>query len=174
MGFWHKRPSTVDTAANILRATTTHFSDWSVVFGLSLRPTSTSLRVGASLTVQVVSCDSVQVDADLLTLLGLCQQVDGAAVRGWSVNSVAGGNATVGTIAPQGAVAIYTAPGAKPSANPVRIGVEAPAGQGRTILFSYVQITGGQSRWSFATTFTPDPELNADSTSVVFAAEAMG
>jgi hypothetical protein len=172
MGFWHERVATVDTQASVLRVTTTHFSDWSAILGLSLRPASTSLRVGASLTVQVVSCESVAVDADGAALLGLCQPVGGGAVSGWSVNGVVRGNATVGTIAPQGAVAIYTAPGSKPSANPVRISVEAPAGQGRTILFSYVQITEGQIRWGFSTSFTPERQDESDA--VFFSAEANG
>jgi hypothetical protein len=112
--------------------------------GFSLRPISASLKVGASLTVQLESCDSVEVDEDLATLLGKCDPADASGLSGWSVNGVAGGNGTVGTIVAQGAVAIYTAPGMKPTANPVRISVEVPSGAGRTILFSNVQITDGR------------------------------
>jgi hypothetical protein len=171
-GIWHKSDSTVDAGASVLRTSTTHFSDWSPVLGLALRPGRSNLKVGMTLAVQVISCDSVQMDGQGRTLLGQCQPVAGSAVSGWSVNSVAGGNATFGTIAGAGRAATYTAPAARPSANPVRISVEAPFGAGRTILFSYVQITDGRIKWSFATTFTP--EVSDDPTDVSFKAEAMG
>jgi hypothetical protein len=172
MGFWHKSASTADAAASVLRASTTHFSDWSPVLGLSLRPGRSNLKVGTALTVRVISCDSVQMDGEGRTLLGQCQQAAGGAVSGWSVNGIAGGDATVGRIAGQGRAATYTAPGARPSANPVRISAEAPVGQGRTILFSYVTITEGRIRWSFATTLTP--AMDDDPNTVIFTAEANG
>jgi hypothetical protein len=69
----------------------------------------------------------------------------------WSVNEIAGGNATVGTIASTGssggsATAVYTAPAALPAANPVTIHATAtPPSGGTATVSAAVTITSNVS-----------------------------
>jgi hypothetical protein len=149
-GSWRRRSATVDTVARTVSVTTTHFSDWSLVQGLQLRPGQASVRVGQKLSLDVAYCyagptggayeSGYACDTELLPLnlgVGVC-----------AVNGVAGGNATVGTVSYADGTATYVAPASVPSPATVAVSCEARPGNGRgakQVLVANVTVIGGYS-----------------------------
>lgn len=99
---WHayKDPA-VDTTNKTLSVQTTHFSDWSRVAGLQIRPATGALRADETLQLQVNVCELVD-DGDLLvSLLYECKPFDPVAhTLTWAVNGVVNGSAADGTLTP--------------------------------------------------------------------------
>ncbi len=104
--------------AGTISVSTTHFSDWSWLVGLQLRPPSATLRQGESLMLTAVDCQMHGGDDDNLPqLLALCS-IDQenpplpGIVQEWAVDGIPGGSEAVGTITAgdRPDQAIYTAP----------------------------------------------------------------
>src|SRR6185369_7250018 len=58
-GYWQwAGDATFDALAKIVRVESSHFSDWSLVKGLQIRPPSKSVRVNGSVALHVVTCFS--------------------------------------------------------------------------------------------------------------------
>lgn len=135
-GLWYSLPGqTRDAAAKTLSIPTAHFSDYTVLQTLQLKPVST--RVHASYTADFepwIICDgafaSGDCDGDLLgppgppvaapnarpfTSTTLSSVID----RYWSVNDVQGGDNISGQITESSDIGHYTAPGTVPSPHTV-------------------------------------------------------
>ncbi|MEQ1565149.1 MAG: hypothetical protein ABMA64_05885 [Myxococcota bacterium] len=116
----------LDPAEASITVETDHLSDWSLVAGASLRPGAATVKVGASLDLEVQQCWW----PDPAGLLGYeCGEIDGlyplpTPVRDWSVNGVTGGAGSTGTIAGDHRTATYAAPQQKPSPDVVAVSAE--------------------------------------------------
>jgi hypothetical protein len=129
-GVWRTTGTTQhDVAQRTLRVQTTHFSDWSFVAGVQLRPGAAEVQTGRTLELTVRDCGT---GADTGTpgrqqLLACTDDgAGGIATSGWAVNGAAGGNSSVGQLSGNSAFIakrIYTAPAALPSQNPVAVSV---------------------------------------------------
>lgn len=140
---WQSLGATVE--GDGIRATTTHFSDFSALVGFQLRPGSATVKPGESLGLEVRYCQVFD-DGELVGLVAECQE-DGLMplVTNWSVNGTAGGNAEVGTVSATGTGALYKAPNEAPSDNPVAVSVQFAPPKGkkpRTTLVSNVTVSG--------------------------------
>ena len=131
-GFWQWiGDATVNAPAKTFSVSTTHFSDWSKVKGIQLRPASKVVRVKGSVSLQVAICYPVSITApsgDELATLGYNCEPDNDLpllnpVRDWSVNGVLGGSSSTGTVTGSGTTGTYVAPAAKPS--PATVAVSA-------------------------------------------------
>jgi hypothetical protein len=132
-----------DPVANALTVTTSHFSDWSLVDGVVLSPLQQTVEEGKVAQVDVKTCSErfrrgplpsptgasarrpmvICLGCPSLPALYPCvPYVPDGAVE-WAVNGIPGGNATVGTIAPNGG---YQAPARAPSPATVTITVSLP------------------------------------------------
>jgi len=114
---------------------TNHFSDWSMLAGVQLRPLQATLKTGASLALQIRTCKSDYVpsndpDEDLVPTLYTCENVKDVTygVGNWSVNGAPGGSEFGGAVVADADSATnqatYTAPAAVPVINPVAVSVE--------------------------------------------------
>jgi hypothetical protein len=133
---------------------TNHFSDWSMLTGVQLRPSSANVKTGASLELQIRFCTQIEYtvpneDDDLIpTLYGCTETKDVTYGAGnWSVNGSPGGSEFGGTVVADADSATnkatYTAPPAVPQVNPVAVSVEVldPENPGEwTLLVSNVKI----------------------------------
>lgn len=130
-GAWRIARASSDSGG-VLRTPTTHFSDWSQVAGLQLRPGSADVRVGEALQLIISECKQ-QVDPSDPTLLDLvltCKDdpVSELSRDDWAVNGVPGGNASVGTVTRlvgegNKTSGMYRAPASVPGSNPVAVSV---------------------------------------------------
>jgi hypothetical protein len=124
---------------------TRHFSDWSLVAGLQLRPAQATVEVGGSVPLLMAHCKTVNVSNDEAEIpLAACEPfVPGSfdATR-WAANGVTGGNATHGIVtAPPDflypGIARYQAPAQVPASNPVAVSyryTEPPYDAGITLV----------------------------------------
>lgn len=114
---------------------TDHFSDWSMLTGVQLRPPSATVKTGASQELQIRFCTQIEYtvpgkDDDLVpTLYGCSETKDVTYGAGnWSVNGAPGGSESGGTVVADADSATnkatYTAPPAVPLVNPVAVSVE--------------------------------------------------
>lgn len=146
-GTWRWQEGALNEATRTVTAATTHFSDWSLVKGLQLRPPSATAKVGHSVSLRVAYCYAPSVsNADLLEPLAFdCEDENAPAPLKapvtWSVNGVLGGNGVVGTVAGNEVTAQYTAPKQKPEANPVAVSAEVQGAKGKLLLVSNITIT---------------------------------
>jgi hypothetical protein len=147
-GSWSRGSATVDTVARTVSVTTTHFSDWSLVQGLQLRPGQASVRTGQQLSLDVAHCyagpsgrayeSGYECRTELLPLY--------LAVGACAVNGVTGGSATVGTVTYADGTATYVAPASAPSPATVAVSCEARPWNGRgakQVLVANVTVLGG-------------------------------
>ncbi len=172
-GYWRVyKASTLDTTAQSISVTTTHFSDWAVLLGDQITPYAASVATNHSVAFAISECDVIvpPLTDPNFTLAMQCGPPLGAAIgsavkfQNWSVNGIVGGNAALGTIVPaaDGTSAVYTAPSATPSPNPVSITVSDTApltGGTKEILFANATVDscGTPSNvcsWSGTTSFT--------------------
>lgn len=131
--YWQAyKSATLDTAQQTLTVTSSHFSDWSMLAGSQIQPPAASVQVGNTVALTLVFCEKVATldgtpDGLLTSLMAKCASgIDLAS--DWEVNSIAGGNASVGTVvADSGSEdsATYTAPAAVPQANPVAVSTQS-------------------------------------------------
>ena len=124
-GFWQwAGDATVDTTAKTVSVATIHFTDWSNVKSLQIRPPKKTVKRNGTVGLQVKVCYPVD-DGDLTTLASDCDTDQGIvstlSVNEWSVNSRLGGGGVFGTVVGSGATATYTAPTTIPIPSPVAV-----------------------------------------------------
>ena len=151
-GFWRwAGDPTVNAAAKTVSVKSTHFTDWSRVKGIQLRPPSKTVRIKGSVSLLVTVCYPVSVtgaSGDELAYLGYKCDADGELailnpISDWSVNGVPGGNSTTGTVAGSGASGAFVAPATKPSPNVVAVSArvkKSPLGE-KVLVSSNITIT---------------------------------
>jgi hypothetical protein len=139
---WRSAAATQDDEG-IVRTTTTHFSDWSLVAGVQLRPAQAEVLLGQPHDFTVRDCGrSADPQNAQLQAQHACNDdaVAPLATSNWAVNGVPLGSAAVGTLIGSDTLGQssrrYTAPAAVPAHNPVAVSVDyrdpfanAPANQ---------------------------------------------
>ncbi|HSV20952.1 MAG TPA: hypothetical protein VLR71_21245 [Casimicrobiaceae bacterium] len=131
-GYWQWfGPATVDTAAKTVSVGSTHFTDISKVKGLQIRPSHKIVKPRASVDLHVKLCYTDPGDGLILGYdCDLDQGPDGIlTVDEWSVNAIPGGNAALGTVAPNNTTATYVAPANAPSPPTVAVSARAHVAQ---------------------------------------------
>lgn len=142
-GTWLLAPGvTVDTVLKQVSVTTTHFSDWTQLYGVQIRPPGGSLKPGESLNLAVVSCTNiVETSTATYSVYAIdCQRAPVPAgeddlpdlpplwrvdASSWAVNGIQGGSRAVGFVAGQDMEAEYLAPATAPrTGNPVAVSVK--------------------------------------------------
>jgi hypothetical protein len=120
-GLWWAAPESDvvrELDANTIAVSTTHFSDWSRLSGLQLRPPEQTVREGETIGLTVVDCQTQGGDEENLpSLLAQCS-IDAelpplpGLVDEWAVDGIRGGSETVGTViaGSRPDQALYTAP----------------------------------------------------------------
>lgn len=119
-----------DAAAKTLSVEVRHFSEYSMLSGYQLQPLATTAEVGGAAQFTVVACadpwmlahlngeDTSDIPVDgPPPLIFECKAAyfEGARAERWTVEGVEGGDATHGTIQPDGSLAaVFTAPSQKP------------------------------------------------------------
>lgn len=150
-GYWHwlANPA-VSPSDNSVTAATTHFTDFSMVQGLNLRPGKASVRVGQSKTLEVRDCYAAAVsdDPELAPLPGFdCNAeqlapLPGNTVTEWAVNGVVNGNSTYGYIGGGGLTGLFHAPSTKPVPDTVTASARLAYKNKETLLLSNITILG--------------------------------
>jgi hypothetical protein len=149
--------TTYDDASATLSSTTTHFSDYSNVEGVQIRPASASVAAMGTVDLTVKYCyqETITDPGDNLAALVYNCDEEAAPVgtlANWSVNGVKGGSGSVGAVTSTGNLeARYKAPPSVPPGNPVAVSVEVKTRHGRSLLVS--NITVGSS-WYGTVTIT--------------------
>jgi hypothetical protein len=120
---------TLQTTNQAITVSSEHFSDWALIAGASLQPAAARIGTGQTQILDFLICKLVDFGDPLIQYAAVCTS-GGAAVGGdWAVNSVPGGNSTVGTVLASvtgdSDVATYTAPGQIPATNPVAVSVDS-------------------------------------------------
>lgn len=128
-GIWRSAQSGADSGG-VVRTTTTHFSDWSLVAGAQLRPGEADVGLQQAQELTVMICGRATDTSLPGHDLHFACEADGRTALGtdaWAVNGVAGGNASVGTLTGTDALGptrrTYRAPAALPAQNPVAVSV---------------------------------------------------
>lgn len=120
-GFWKwLGTATNNPAAKTVSVNSSHFTDFSAVRGLQIRPHKKTVKPNATVGLQVKACYGTSLDGDLVTGLGNdCDSDQGLpgdfVVDRWAVNSVLGGGGSIGTVVGSGTGGTYTAPSVAPS-----------------------------------------------------------
>lgn len=150
-----------DAAAKTVTVETNHFSDWSPVPGAQLDPSMAHVKEGGTVNLKVIVCDTEKAGPLEGTFECVPSTIAAHAARGWSVNGVAGGNASVGRVS--GNVpgeATYTAPATKPRPNTVAVSVQMnginPDGGPSPLLILVASIVVGDddAQWQGTITYT--------------------
>ncbi len=153
-GLWWAAPEADvvrELDAGSIAVSTTHFSDWSRLSGLQLRPPEHTLREGETIGLTVVDCEMQGGDEENLpSLLALCS-IDAelpplpGLVQEWAVDGIPGGSEGVGTIAPGSRPdqAIYTAPEFAVGVERHAVSAKMRRRNGQTVtLVSNITVTG--------------------------------
>lgn len=148
-GFWYViRDRTFDEIAGTLTSTTTHFSDYSMIGGLQIRPASASVGTGGRVELQVKYCHQVTISDPTDPLVAFVYDCDAGlapleTLSNWSVNGISGGNNTVGrTLSTRPLEATFFAPASVPQNNPVAVSVQARGRRSTQTLVSNITIGG--------------------------------
>jgi len=142
-GYWLKAASVVrDFNAKTVSTTIPHFSDWSAIEGVQLRPPSATISVTKAQNLTVATCQ------DDILLSDPVQKYDCApdltpAVSTWAVDGAPNGTTGTGVVKATGSnVGTYTAPAAVPNPKTVTVSVDTDSSQyGRLTLLSNITIT---------------------------------
>jgi hypothetical protein len=161
-GYWQwLGDATVDTTAKTVSVSSSHFSDWSNVKGLQIRPAKKTVKVKGSVALQVKVCYQID-DVDLTSLASDCDTDQGIvatlSVNEWSVNGLLGGGGVFGTVIGSGATATYTAPANEPIPNTVTVSARVhnpKKGPGAVTLVSSI-ITITEASWTGTATGVGD------------------
>lgn len=135
-GWYSLRTFTYDSINKIIRAYTSHFTDYAIFLDLYIVPDAESVKVNESKNFKVIVLEPA--NSNELTALTppkngeaevapiRISQVNDGLVKNWAVNGFIGGNSQYGTITPHGAQCSFKAPATKPSSskNPVQLSVE--------------------------------------------------
>jgi hypothetical protein len=129
-GVWRSAAATQDDEG-IVRTTTTHFSDWSLVAGVQLRPAQAEVLLDGVRDFTVRDCGSSSDPKNPNEQVHhTCRDdaVAALATSNWSVNGVPLGNAVVGQLSGsdsiKGSTHRYKAPATLPARNPVAVSVD--------------------------------------------------
>lgn len=129
-GIWRSAQSGSDSNG-VVRTTTQHFSDWSLVAGVQLRPGAADVGLQQAQDLTVMICGRAGDAALPGQDLHFACDSDGRAALGsnaWAVNGMTGGNASVGTLSGTDSLGptkrTYRAPAALPAQNPVAVSVK--------------------------------------------------
>lgn len=134
----------IDTTARTVSISTDHFSDWSLVQGMQLRPVKANVAAGKTLALQVMNCftDYDQLLAPIVGHPCRPEPPTGGKIKEWTVNGQPGGSAGVGTISGDQQGATYTAPGVPPSPHTVTASARVDLKRsGQMLLLSHITIT---------------------------------
>jgi len=159
----------LDTAGKLLTATTTHFSDWSLLQGLQLLPKDSKALVGESVTLTVNSCNLVDTGDEVISLLARCEPEELVLrTADWSVNGTLGGTPAIGTVAGrETGVGIFVAPMTKPEPSLVSVSTvfTAPSRRGgvKGLFVSNVSIVN-EKGWSGHIDYQIDGSKTTDET----------
>jgi hypothetical protein len=153
-GFWQwAGAAAVDTTAKTVSVSSSHFSDWSNVKGLQIRPAKKTVKVKGTVGLQVKVCYPVD-DDELTTLASDCDTDQGIvstlSINEWSVNGRPGGGFVFGTVVGSGSTGTYTAPTTIPIPNPVTVSARVhnpKKGPGAVTLVSSI-ITIAEDSWT--------------------------
>ena len=147
-GYWYVlKNRSFDQGYGTLTATTTHFSNYSMIGGAQINPPEAAVSAGKKVNLSVRYC---QFDTytggedDLAALIARCDvEPPQGTFTNWSVNGTVGGGANVGTVAANGSLgAIYTAPPFLPSPNPVAVSVQTLFAGHQALLVSNITVVG--------------------------------
>lgn len=170
-GTWRWQGGTLDAQARTVTASATHFSDWSLVKGLQLRPPSATVKTRASVSLKLAYCFAPALDNDLLEPLGFdCEAENAPAPRqavNWSVNGIPGGNGSAGTVAGSKGGAIYTAPAQVPPTNPVAVSAEIQGAGGKVLVVSNITVKGDEAA-GYAGSISGTVTETADGTRIAY------
>ena len=150
--FWEWLESAVDENKQFASASTTHFSDFSLVKGFQIRPHDRQLETDEAANFVVTYCydPNAYTDTNELGVLGYECDIEEAPVDltpalpvaaniTWAVNGKKGGNSTLGTISGD-AIGKYHAPSKAPDPNTVTVSGEFAWGMGKQIVTAEVTI----------------------------------
>jgi hypothetical protein len=153
-GLWEWQETVaVDTTAKQISVMTTHFTDWTKVPGMQLRPGAATVKVKGSLSLVADSCIQPMIGGK--TVVGACvdaadddlAQLVGVKPATWAVNGQTGGSTAAGTVTGNSASGVFTAPAKKPAGaggkSTVAVSVEARVRGGKTLLVANVTIVDG-------------------------------
>lgn len=169
-GLWYVlKDRTYDDVTRTLTTRTNHFSDYSTVLGVQLRPGSAAVDFQGKITLRVEYCYDAAAagDPELVSLVYTCDDgTDPIAPLGtfsnWSVNGIPGGSGSVGSVtaaAQTDQQALYYAPALTPPTNPVKVTVQATlGGQTKTLVANITVGTewvGTGTSWSSVGTGNP-------------------
>lgn len=146
------RDTTRDDGGRTIRGQTTHFSDWSRLAQLQLRPGIATVQTGESLALTLVWCAAIDVEAELVALMSACAPLDDGdatfALEEWSVNGVSGGGGAAGTVERVGeTTGRYTAPSTVPDPAVVAASARVTGALGRMLVVSNIQVAGAGGRY---------------------------
>lgn len=153
-GTWQLLPApqmVLDTVSRTLVFQTTHFSDYTRLQGVQIRPPSGEIDPGASIGLTVKVCTTI-VDQSTSTTSAYAIDCEDSPAQpsgdedplfplpifradpaSWSANGARGGNAAVGFVAGDMRSAEFIAPQAPPASNPVAVSVRVRDNRDRTV-----------------------------------------
>ena len=113
VGGWHdQRAAKLDQAARSLTITTTHFTDFSFLARMRLSPAEATVRAGKMLRIEMIECSEPSRWDKIMGRPAVCGSAWHPADANWKLRGA-------GKIIPNGYVAVYQAPDAKPDPNVV-------------------------------------------------------
>lgn len=142
-GFWQiVETFAYDDAAGTFTVSTTHFTDYSLIQGLQIRPPTANVGTGGTVDLAVKYCFEEVIGGVIIAYN--CDTPNPATYSNWSVNGIVGGNSAVGRVVSTGpSTARYTAPASVPQNNPVAVSVQGSGRRSRQTMVSNITI-GGQ------------------------------
>jgi hypothetical protein len=157
-GLWASQPGqTRDARARTVSVQASHFSDWSFLQTLQLKPLSTRVRVGATQdfepsilydpTLEDELTDPHGAEMTALVPTHFAHQLTSETGRHWTVNAINGGNTVVGRVVQQGDNGHYTAPNIVPSPSKVAVSLTVELGNAHVVAPAEVQVYS-QERWT--------------------------
>ncbi len=170
-GFWKwLGVATVNTANKIVSVNTSHFTDFSTVKGLQIRPPKKTIKPSATVALEVRACYE-RIDEELVDLntgLGYdCDNDQGPStaltVDQWSVNGREGGGGVFGSVSGSGWSGTYVAPANAPTPPTVAVSARVIVRgiSGSDLVVS--NITIAQDSWTgTATATSPAQTVNAE------------
>ena len=159
-GLWRRMASpAVDETRHTVTVSSPHFSDWSLVPGLSIRPPSATVQVSGTVGLEVTLCADQApnvndpnppyvCDSDLAPLLPSSPQ--------WA--------ASAGVVTGSGSSATYQAPPQVPANNPVAVSATVTYGARQEILVSNILVKDQAPGYAFTISHKSGPPQEFDAT----------
>lgn len=147
-GMWRRMTSpSVDEAQRTVAISSPHFSDWSLVPGLSIRPPSATVQVGGTVELEITLCTDAAPNAG-----GLDSLYDCGSGLAPLLNASPQWSASAGAVMGTGASVTYQAPPQVPQQNPVAVSASLAYGQKQEILVSNVLVKDQAAGYTFTIT----------------------